>query len=320
MRLRRLTIHNIASIEDAVIDFEACPLADAPVFLITGDTGSGKSTILDAICLALYATTPRFDNTQMEGDMNESGKPITLRDPRQLMRRNTGEASVALTFIGNNGKEYEASWSVARARKKPAGALQAKQWSLRDVTAGDVLSKDKEIRTEILAAVGLDFRQFCRTVMLAQGEFTRFLNSRNEEKASILEKITGMDIYSRLGVKIYQIASTKKQDCDEAMRKVDAVKLLDDEAIAGYNAGLASLDKEIAGQKKRRGDLELRRDWLKTMAILVAAADDAASAHKAALDAVACESYQSDSQLVDKWSRSAEARGWLAAAMAAETL
>lgn len=318
MRLRRLTIHNIASIEDAVIDFEACPLADAPVFLITGDTGSGKSTILDAICLALYATTPRFDNTQMEGDMNESGKPITLRDPRQLMRRNTGEASVALTFIGNNGKEYEASWSVARARKKPAGALQAKQWSLKDVTAGDVLSKDKEIRTEILAAVGLDFRQFCRTVMLAQGEFTRFLNSRNEEKASILEKITGMDIYSRLGVKIYQIASTKKQDCDEAMRKVDAVKLLDDEAIAGYNASLASLDKEIAGQKKRREDLELRRDWLKTMAILVAAADDAASAHKAALDAVACESYQSDSQLVDKWSRSAEARGWLAAAMAAD--
>lgn len=96
MRLRKLTIHNIASIEDAEIDFEARPLSDAPVFLITGDTGSGKSTILDAICLALYATTPRFDNTQMEGDMDEAGKPITLRDPRQLMRRNTGEASVTL--------------------------------------------------------------------------------------------------------------------------------------------------------------------------------------------------------------------------------
>ena len=100
MRLRRLTIHNIASIEDAEIDFEVRPLSDAPVFLITGDTGSGKSTILDAICLALYATTPRFDNTQMEGDMDEAGKPITLRDPRQLMRRNTGEAPVTLTFPG----------------------------------------------------------------------------------------------------------------------------------------------------------------------------------------------------------------------------
>ena len=75
MKLQKLTIHNIASIEDATIDFDAQPLADSEVFLITGKTGAGKSTILDAICLALYADTPRLDATKMQGDTQDGEKP-----------------------------------------------------------------------------------------------------------------------------------------------------------------------------------------------------------------------------------------------------
>ena len=125
MKLQKLTIHNIASIEDATIDFESKPLADSEVFLITGKTGSGKSTILDAICLALFADTPRLDGTQMEGNLKEENtkevdtkekqKVVTLKDPRQLMRKNTGEAFVSLSFIGSNKVHYEATWSVIRA-------------------------------------------------------------------------------------------------------------------------------------------------------------------------------------------------------------
>ena len=100
MKFQKLTIHNIASIEDAVIDFEAQPLAGSEVFLITGKTGAGKSTILDAICLALYADTPRLEGTKMEGDTKDGDKTLKIDDPRQLMRRNTGEAFVSLTFIG----------------------------------------------------------------------------------------------------------------------------------------------------------------------------------------------------------------------------
>jgi exonuclease SbcC len=89
MKLQKLTIHNIASIEDAVVDFDAQPLSDSEVFLITGKTGSGKSTILDAICLALYADTPRLDATKMQGDTQDGEKSVKIDDPRQLMRRNT---------------------------------------------------------------------------------------------------------------------------------------------------------------------------------------------------------------------------------------
>ena len=98
MKLQKLTIHHIASIEDATIDFDAQPLADSEVFLITGKTGAGKSTILDAICLALYADTPRLDGTLMDGGTKDGDNNISIDDPRQLMRKNKGEAFASLTF------------------------------------------------------------------------------------------------------------------------------------------------------------------------------------------------------------------------------
>ena len=164
MKIQKLTIHNIASIEDAVIDFEAQPLANSEVFLITGKTGAGKSTILDAICLALYADTPRLSGTKMQGDTKDADKTVTIKDPRQIMRRNTGEAYVILTFIGSNSVHYEATWSVSRARKKATGNYQNKSWQLKDVDNKYTFTKDIEIKTEIKKAIGLDFKYLCRIV------------------------------------------------------------------------------------------------------------------------------------------------------------
>ena len=212
MKFQKLTIKNIASIENAEINFDAEPLSNSGIFLITGKTGSGKSTILDCICLALYGITPRLKNTKIQGAITDLDKDVSVNDPRVLMRRNTSESYVCLTFIGNDKNSYQAEWSCRRANGKIDGKLQDKKRCLTNLTKNFTYSKLDEIEPEIKRIIGLDFEQFLRTVMLSQGEFTRFLNSKDNEKAEILEKLTGVDIYSRIGKKIYEIAKEKKEN------------------------------------------------------------------------------------------------------------
>ncbi len=262
MILQKLEIHNIASIEDAAIDFEAQPLADSEVFLITGKTGAGKSTLLDAICLALYASTPRLENTSMQGEMRDNEKDIKIKDPVQLMRRNTGEAFVRLTFIGSNGVHYEAQWSVARARNKVTGKIQNKKWALRNLDTDFTYAKDKEIREEIALAIGLDFKQFCRTTLLAQGEFTRFLNSKDDEKAEILEKITGVDAYSRIGAKIFEQTVEKKKVWEDSQQKIEGIQILNDEEIAQKSNQLQQLDEQSQQIKNTLEKEQKKLRWL----------------------------------------------------------
>lgn len=262
MILQQLQIHNIASIEDATIDFEAQPLADSEVFLITGKTGAGKSTLLDAICLALYASTPRLENTSMQGEMRDNEKDIKIKDPVQLMRRNTGEAFVRLTFIGSNDVHYEAQWSVARARNKVTGKIQNKKWALRNLDTDFTYTKDKEIREEIALAIGLDFKQFCRTTLLAQGEFTRFLNSKDDEKAEILEKITGVDAYSRIGAKIFEQTVEKKKIWEDSQQKIEGIQILNDEEIAQKNNQLQQLDEQSQQIKNTLEKEQKKLRWL----------------------------------------------------------
>lgn len=262
MILQQLQIHNIASIEDATIDFEAQPLADSEVFLITGKTGAGKSTLLDAICLALYASTPRLENTSMQGEMRDNEKDIKIKDPVQLMRRNTGEAFVRLTFTGSNGVHYEAQWSVARARNKVTGKIQNKKWALRNLDTDFTYTKDKEIREEIALAIGLDFKQFCRTTLLAQGEFTRFLNSKDDEKAEILEKITGVDAYSRIGAKIFEQTVEKKKIWEDSQQKIEGIQILNDEEIAQKNNQLQQLDEQSQQLKNTLEKEQKKLRWI----------------------------------------------------------
>lgn len=263
MKLQKLTIHNIASIKDATIDFEAKPLSDSDVFLITGDTGAGKSTILDAICLALYAQTPRISDDKSKkkiGNNKSDEDEIKYYDTRQLLRRGCVEASISLQFIGNNDKHYIAQWSVARAHKKANGRIQNEYWELNDIDAGILLKKIKEIENEIAKAVGLDFNQFCRTTMLAQGEFTQFLKSNDKEKAEILEKVTGVDAYTKIGAKIYEIYSEKGKAYSAAQEAINGVKILSDEELSQKNDTLKLLADEINRIKSESDNIRLRLD------------------------------------------------------------
>ena len=318
MKLQKLIIHNIASIEDATIDFEAQPLVDSEVFLITGKTGAGKSTILDAICLALFANTPRLKGTKMEGSTKDEEKSITIKDPRQLMRRNTGEASVVLTFKGSNGVHYEATWSVSRARSKVTGNLQTKSWQLKNLDTDYTYSKDKEIEQEIKSAIGLDFNQFCRTTMLAQGEFTRFLNSIDDDKADILEKITGVDIYSKVGKKIFEVTGQKEQLWKEAQQKVEGTRTLTEEEVANKREEIATFDKQYTIAKAASDADKAKLQWITTDAELSTASTDATKEYNKALAVIDGDDFKKKELLVNQWNATIDARNWLKAKKEAE--
>ena len=311
MKLQQLTIHNIASIEHAEIDFEAQPLVDSDVFLITGKTGAGKSTILDAICIALYANTPRLENTYMQGESTDNDKKITTKDPRQIMRRNTSEAYVSLTFVGNNNIHYQATWSVARAHKKITGNLQPKQWELKNLDNGNTLNKDNEIITEIFSAIGLDFNQFCRTTMLAQGEFTRFLNSKDDEKAAILEKITGVDIYSKIGAKIYKITQEKQQEWANANAQINNIATLSNEEIQSKEETIKSLSTESQKLDNTQKSNTTKINWITKENELIQIKTDAEKAYNEAKTIVENEEFKRRENIVVEWNATIEARQWL---------
>lgn len=318
MKLQQLTIHNIASIEDAVIDFEATPLADSEVFLITGKTGAGKSTILDAICLALYDDTPRLDSTQMQGITTDGEKSIKVNDPKQLMRRNTGEAFVKLTFIGSNGIHYEATWSVARAHKKVTGNLQPKDWKLKNLDTDLMLTRDNEVKAEIKLAIGLDFKQFCRTTMLAQGEFTRFLNSKDDEKAEILEKITGVDAYSKIGARVFALTSEKEQRWKEAQQHVEGIITLTDEQIAEKKGQIAALEQQQQELKAGSHKAVAKCDWIKSEAELSIHLTNADEELRKATEMVESETFKAKEQRISEWNATIDARRWMVEADKAE--
>lgn len=268
MKLKKLTILNLASIEHAIIDFEQPPLADEPLFLICGETGAGKSTLLDAICLALFKTTPRLANAANESytdaEMTGEKSDFTINDARQLMRRNTAESRVTLTFTGSNDHDYTAQWYVRRARMRTDGAIQKIEWTLTDNTSGTTFIKVRDVQEEMQRCVGLNFDQFCRTAMLAQGEFTRFLMSREGEKSEILEKLTGTEIYSNIGKKIAELNKEAQTAWKTKQTVLDNINLLTTDQIEEAQQQLLQW-KDTAGKNKAlRDNFNQQLNWLTT--------------------------------------------------------
>lgn len=308
MKIQKLVIHNIASFEDAEVDFSKAPLADSDVFLITGETGSGKSTILDAICLALYNNTPRMKNSKMEGAIDDAGKDVQVKSVAQLLREGTGEGFVKLTFEGSNGVPYEAEWSIARARNKPTGRLQGKNWTLKDLHSGTTYTKDAEIEAEIGRAVKLTFDQFCRTTMLAQGEFTRFLNSKDEDKAEILEMITGADIYSKIGAKVFKLTQQKEAAYVKAKEAFEGIILLPPEQREEKKCAIDDLNKQVREVIASREQMKAKAAWLKTEGDLAAGIKEAEKAKEDALKVIESEEFLQERAQLTSWKETREVR------------
>lgn len=265
MKLRKLTIENIASVTSATIDFTAEPLASASVYLITGNTGAGKTTILDSICLALYGTTPRLQRLAESGHKSvELTDGSKYTDSRAMARRDSVEATAELEFTGNDGIDYTATWTTARPYKKQGKPFRAPSHFVRFTENGreEIIDKVGPMRERIEQAVGLDFKKFCRTTMLAQGDFTRFLQAPNDEKSEILEKITGTDIYRRISIKIRENYKARKTAADELERQLADIILMSDDEIAASSSQLQTLEARNIGLKNQSDELMRCIMWL----------------------------------------------------------
>jgi len=271
MQLKTLTIHNIASISDAEIDFCGEILGNAPVFLICGETGSGKSTILDAICLALYGDTPRMTSApkeELELSDGEARNRYYSNDNSQLLRRGTGEGFCRLVFAGNDGKDYEALWEIHRNHDKPEKRLQRPKRGLRAVDNSFTDHRISEIDAKVEEITGLQYEQFCRTVMLAQGEFTKFLKSRKEDKSEILEKLTGTEVYSQIGIMIAEKYNSRKNVWLEMKRDVESVRLMGEEELAVYKEKRDSLELLSLSLASEREAVFAKSAWVSTFTSL----------------------------------------------------
>ncbi|MEI3156413.1 MAG: AAA family ATPase [Muribaculaceae bacterium] len=260
MKLKTLDIENIASFEKASVDFDNGPLGNADIFLINGETGSGKSTLLDAICLALYDNTPRM-NAGGRGDKENMPDNITYGNPMRLLRLNTNQGLVRLIFEAY-GDNWEALWTVRRIRERrrkkdeEPGTKLKREWTLTNLRTRETMTQIREINTAVARLTGLDFGQFCRTTMLSQGEFAAFLKSDVDEKAALLQKITGLDKFEKAGKKIFAITSAKDRIRQAAKERRDALVA---QALSGERrAELEAEDAELARRKSEAENLKKR--------------------------------------------------------------
>jgi len=272
MRILGVRFKNLNSLAgEWHIDFTHPEYSSDGIFAITGPTGSGKTTILDAICLGLYGRTPRLDKV--------------TKTSNEIMSRLTGECFAEVAFETQKGR-YRCRWSQHKARKKPEGELQPARHEVSDVESGAVLeSRIQQVAAFIDETTGMDFERFTRSMLLAQGGFAAFLQAAPDERAPILEQITGTEIYSLISMKVHERRGEERDKLELLLAEVKGIRLLSadeekdlqkdlkekqtaDEALGLQLEGLrkavtwvgivASLEQEISGLTKQKEEYERR--------------------------------------------------------------
>lgn len=299
MKFLQLEILNLASLDKQggeVINFEEGALGESTIFSIVGPTGSGKSTLLDAICLALYNRAPRYprkkgDKNQNieifgEADANENNR-LAPTDSRNILTRGKKEGYSKLTFLANNGSIYRAEWHVRFQRVRYENA----KTSLYKITRnGEQLTEKIADWNELPNIIGLDYDQFLRTVLIAQGSFANFLTAKENERYELLEKLIGCEeTYTNIATEIKKAKDQAVDAYNQMAASVEAVKqnLLNDEELAQLQEEITLLEKAEKELDSQLKDISENLQWYeendkqtKQIAIYQADMEQAANAIK----------------------------------------
>jgi exonuclease SbcC len=301
MRILAIRGENLASLGAPFeIDLAAEPLAGSGLFAITGETGAGKSTILDALCLALYGEYPRVSGGRRENAPDPSGEAISIHDGRAILRRGAGSGYAEVDFVGQDGESYRVRWEANRSRGRANGRLQNEQRSLYRLDDGTAVATGKtQVREAVETRTDLTFDQFRRTVLLAQGEFDAFLLAAESERAELLEKITGTEIYAAISIRVHDGTDARRRIVEQLEQRRNDIGLLDDEARQALLDEQSQLASTIAQKGAERDQHSRRLDHFKRVA---AARSDLARAEALAADAhatrdAAADEYQSLAEL-----------------------
>lgn len=255
MKFLQLEILNLASLDKQggeVINFEEGALGESTIFSIVGPTGSGKSTLLDAICLALYNRAPRYP--RKKGDKNQNieifgatdaseNNRLAPTDSRNILTRGKKEGYSKLIFLANNGSIYRAEWHVRFQRVRYENAKTALYKITRN---GEEVTEETADWNELPNIIGLDYDQFLRTVLIAQGSFANFLTAKENERYELLEKLIGCEeTYTNIATEIKKAKDQATDAYNQMAASVEAVKqnLLNDEELIQLQEEIARLEK-----------------------------------------------------------------------------
>ncbi len=259
MRILKIELQNINSLKSdtpVVIDFEKDMFKDTGLFAITGATGSGKTTILDALSIALYQNVPRFQKSKG-----------TLLD---VVSYGAKSAFCRVSFE-NNQKVYEAYWGVELVNKTGKKLKNPKEEvRLKDITDGNIIATQKRKMLDAVEEVTqLSYEQFLRSVMLAQGEFAAFLSAKASEKGQLLEQITGEEIYKRIGEQILARRNLEEQKLNDLKNALNQEDLLSGEEKTALQKREREIEVEIKDLNKRLEASKSIEKWYKDYRKLV---------------------------------------------------
>lgn len=249
MRILQIRFKNLNSLAgEWAIDLTHPAFAADGIFAITGPTGAGKTTVLDAVCLALYGRTPRL------------GK--VTKSENEVLSRRTGECFAEVTFETQSGR-YRCHWSQRRSRRRPDGELQAPKHEIARADSGEILdSRVKGVAEQIEAVTGMDFDRFTRSMLLAQGGFAAFLQADPDDRAPLLEQITGTEIYSRISVRVHERQREEREKLRLLEAETEGVTILGAEEEKAIGEALEAGMREEAELTARCSETGKAMAWL----------------------------------------------------------